>query len=108
MINVKLDNNLDKSELLHFFVADMEDSLETNTFLQNNLQERILYFTRWIRGLHGGGYTYLEAIIDFCDKHDIEYEDCTKLISPDLKGDVYLESIKNNRIKNDNIGELSL
>ena len=100
--------DLEDNELLHFFVADMEENLETNQFLQNNLQERIIYFTKWVRNLHAGGYTYLEAIIDFCDKHDIDYEYCTKLVSPDLKSDMYMEAVKNNQIIDNSIGDLTL
>jgi hypothetical protein len=101
-------SNLDitEDESLHFYVQDLGDSLDNTTFLGNNLQDRIMYFHRYVRDLHTGGYTYLEAIVKFCDEHDIEYEDSVKLISPDLKGEMWFEAINNNQIKNQDVGQI--
>lgn len=107
-MNMDWENDLEENELLHFFVTDMEDGLDNTEFLRNNLRDRIIYFTKYVRDLHKGGYSYLEAIVDFCDKHDMDYDDCNKYVSPDLKGDIYLEAIKNNQIVNADIGDLTL
>lgn len=79
-----------------------EDEMDKNPdFLQENLQERMVYFTRWVDDLvDNGGYTYLEAIADFADKHDIEYEKTVKYISGELKQKIYQEAVKLNMIKN--------
>jgi hypothetical protein len=87
------------SEDILVFVDDMENTLETNEFLQNNLQDVMKIFSQYVRRLHDGGYTYVEAIIDFCDNHDLAYEDCTKYICPDLLAEVRDEAIQLKQIK---------
>jgi hypothetical protein len=81
------------------FVGDMANTLETNEFLQNNLQDVMKIFSQYVRRLHTGGYTYIEAIADFCETHDIAYEDCTKYICPDLLIDIREEAIQLKQIK---------
>jgi hypothetical protein len=78
-----------------------EEQMQSNDFLQNNLSDRMVYFSQYVRRLHDGEYTYLEAIVEFCQSHDISYEDAIKLLSPDLKSQLEIECIKNKMIKQD-------
>lgn len=89
----------DEEGMLNFFVKDLEDTLDN--IQGNNKQERVVYFTKWILNLHDNGYTYLEAIVNFCDSHDIDYEDSAKLISHDLKSKMYEEALQLNQLKSD-------
>lgn len=74
----------------------MEKNLE---FFDENTTERIGYFHKWVYKLHDGGFTYMEAIINFCEEHDVEYEYITKVVSPQLKQDLYDECIEFNLMK---------
>lgn len=89
-----------QEEALLLFAEDMENNMEKDQdFFTSNLQKRISYFNTWVENLHDGGLTYLEAIVDFCDKHDVEYENTTKLISENLKIKIYEEAASLNQIK---------
>lgn len=101
-----MQNQLEKDEQLNFFVQDMEENLESSEFLKNSYQDRILHFHRYVRRLHEGNYTYLEAILEFAQEHDLEYTDCVKLISPDLKSEIELECSINNQLKQNPITTL--
>lgn len=103
-------NNLEltEDEGLNFFVYDMELTMENNLVIGNNLVERILYFVKYVRNLNAGGYTLLESIVEFCNKHDLEYEDVVKLITPELKSDIYLEAVHSNLIKDSTITNIGL
>lgn len=91
---------ISSEDALMLFTQSMEDDMEKdNNFLETNFQERVLYFTRWIDSLHDGGLTYLEAIVDFCDKHDVEYENITKLITESMKMKIYDEAVSLNQVK---------
>lgn len=87
-------------EALLLFAQDMENNMEQDQdFFTSNLQKRIAYFNKWVEDLHAGGLTYIEAIVNFCDKHDVEYESTTKLISESLKVKIYEEATSLNQIK---------
>ncbi len=40
------------------------------------------------------GHTYLEAIIEFCDENDLEFEDVKKLMTTNLKDKVKLDAMR--------------
>lgn len=103
-----MHNPLHNDEQLNFFVQDMEEQLETSEFLKNSYQDRLLHFHKYVDKLHNGNYTYLEAILEFSKEYDLEYVDCVKLISPDLKGKIELECMINNQLKPQDIGSLGL
>lgn len=103
-----MQNSLESDEQLNFFVQDMESNLESSEFLQNNYRDRILHFTKYVENLHNGDYTYLEAILEFSKEHDLEYTDCVKLITPDLKSKIESECLINNQLKYKDIGSLEL
>ena len=91
---------LEKCEELNFFVENMAQD-ESNDFLQNNQVDRLIYFHRFVRELHEGSYSYLEAIVEFGKKHDLDADMCAKLISADLRNDIYNEAIKSKMLKRD-------
>ena len=95
---IVMGDNMFVDEELNFFISNLEEDLDN--ILGNNKQDRILYFTVYVRNLHDGGFTYLESIAKFCEEHDIEYEDSVKLISEDLKSDLFKEAIHLNQLKN--------
>lgn len=103
-------NNLELTadEDLNFFVYNMEITVENNLIIGNNLADRILYFVKYVRNLNAGGYTLLESIVEFCNKHDLEYDDAVKLITPELKSDIYLEAVQSNQIKDTTISNIGL
>ena len=43
--------------------------------------------------------TYVSAIVDFCDEHDLEFDEITKYISPSLKQKIDLEAQSNGYLK---------
>ena len=87
-------------DALMLFAQSMEDDMEKNqNFLDDNHQQRIQFFTLWVNNLHDGGLTYLEAIVDFCDKHDVEYDKVTKLITETMRQQIYDEAVSFNQIK---------
>lgn len=103
-------NNLELTadEDLNFFVYNMELTVENNLVIGNNLADRILYFVKYVRNLNAGGYTLLESIVDFCNKHDLEYDDVVKLITPELKSDIYMEAVHFKLIKDATISNIGL
>lgn len=46
-----------------------------------------------------GGYTYMEAILELCDKYDLEVESCKKLCSKSIIENFSAEAFKRNLIK---------
>ena len=40
------------------------------------------------------GYSYLEAIVEFCDEYDLEFEDVKKLMTTNLKDKVKLDAME--------------
>jgi hypothetical protein len=91
------------------FLEDLEEQMDNSEFFKTNLVDRMKYFTEYVNRLHNGSYSYLEAIAEFCSSHDISHEDVQKLISHELKAQLYLECIANNMIKDDEqIGNIGL
>lgn len=48
------------------------------------------------------GLNYLEAILSFCDKHDLEPEEVKKLMTSNLKGKLKLAAMENGYFKQEN------
>lgn len=40
------------------------------------------------------GFSYLEAIVEFCEDHDMEFEDVKKLMTTNLKDKVKLDAME--------------
>lgn len=93
---------LEEDEELNFFVENMAQDNTTEIFHINNV-DRLIYFHRFVRELHEGSYSYLEAIVEFGKMHDLDADMCAKLISADLKNDIYNEAVANRMIKSENI-----
>lgn len=87
---------------------DEWNEMESSEFLQQNSQARVLYFNQFIRSLHDGDYSYLEAIVEFAKIHDIEYEQAIKLITPDLKARIEEEAINSKMLKRENVNKIGL
>jgi hypothetical protein len=97
------------SEDVLLFLEDLDDQMNNSEFLKNNLTERMVYFTQYVNRLHEGSYSYLEAISEFCISHDISHDDVQKLISDEMKANLYIECVKNNMIKDDEqLGNIGL
>lgn len=89
---------LEQEEQLLVFAK--EETVEPNPdFFDDNPTKKIAYFHEWVYKLHNGGFTFIEAIINFCDTHDVEYEYVTKIISSQLKSDLEQECISFNIMK---------
>lgn len=86
-------------DLLIFLQAEENDLQKNDEFFETNYNERLLYFHQWVEKLHKGSFTYLEAIANFAEEHDIEVEKCAKYISADLKQKIYEESVALNLMK---------
>lgn len=56
-------------------------------------------FQLQIEELVKSGYTYIEAIVVFCDKHDLEFEEVKKLMTANLKGKVKLCAMEEGYLK---------
>lgn len=54
-----------------------------------------------------GELTYIEAIVDFCNRNDVEIESVKNLISPSLMGKIHAEA-KEQRLIKDTTVELPL
>lgn len=54
-----------------------------------------------------GELTYIEAIVDFCNRNDVEIESVKNLISPSLMGKIHSEA-KEQRLIKDTTVELPL
>lgn len=93
---------------LNFFLYDLEIQMDNNKVVGNNLQDRMVFFNKYIYNLHANGYSLLEAIVEFSKVHDIEYDTAVKLISEDLKTKIYMEAVKNNQIKDKNLPNIGL
>ena len=46
-----------------------------------------------------GELTYIEAIVDFCNRNDVEIESVKNLISPSLMGKIHTEAKESRLIK---------
>ena len=93
--------NLTEDDELNFFMQDMENNLDSDELLLENKMERLVYFHKYVRELYDGGYSYLEAIVQFSKEHDLDLDSCTNLISDDLRQDIYNEAVKSKMIKPD-------
>jgi uncharacterized protein YdhG (YjbR/CyaY superfamily) len=49
------------------------------------------------------GYTYLEAIIQFCEENDLEFEDVKKLMTTNLKDKVKLDAMREGYMKQESM-----
>ena len=56
-------------------------------------------FEQKIEELVRGGNTYIEAILEFCEEYDVDYEDVKKLMTTNLIGKVKLCAMDNGYIK---------
>lgn len=81
-------------------VFQSTENMEVNpNFFDDNPTEKVAHFHEWVYKLHNGGFTFMEAIINFCDIHDVEYEYVNKIISPQLKIDLEQECVSLNIMK---------
>ena len=95
---------LNQEEQLLVFAQNTENMIKNLDFFDENTTEKVNYFHEWVYKLHTGGFTFMEAIVNFCDEHDVEYEFISKIISTQLKSDLEQECISFNimKIKNQN------
>lgn len=90
---------LEQEEQLLVF-QNNEEIVDANpNFFDDNTTEKVAHFHEWVYKLHNGGFTFMEAIINFCDIHDVEYEYVNKIISAQLKTDLEQECISFNIMK---------
>lgn len=79
--------------------AENIDMEKNPDFFEENPTEKVNYFHKWVYDLHHGGFTFMEAIVNFCNEHDVEYEYISKIISTQLKSDLEQECISFNIMK---------
>lgn len=56
-----------------------------------------------IEELVNEGYNYIEAIIEFCEENDLEFEDVKKVMSTNLKGKVKLAAMQEGLMKQESM-----
>ncbi len=56
-------------------------------------------FQLQIEALVAKGHTYIEAIVEFCEEHDLEFEEAKKLMTANLKGKLKLCAMEEGYIK---------
>lgn len=56
-------------------------------------------FQLQIEELVSQGYTYIEAIVQFCEEHDLEFEEVKKLMTANLKGKLKLCAMEEGYIR---------
>lgn len=56
-------------------------------------------FEQKIEEIVRGGETYIEAILQFCEDYDVDYDDVKKLMTTNLTGKLKLCAMENGYIK---------
>lgn len=68
--------------------------------------DQIEKFSLGVENIAKAGNTYIDSILEYCVKYDIELEIVPKLLSPSLKNKINKEALKKHLVKSNGIRRL--
>ncbi len=70
--------------------------------------EQIETFCHGVEALAQAGNSYIDSVVQYCQQHEIEFDNAPKLLSPKLLSRLQTEAEKQNLIKKSTIGKLPI
>ena len=95
MPKVVVDNDMSSARMSDEFLITKEFNSSTD-------------FSQYIERMANSTGSYIDAVVDYCDKNDIEIESVKKLLSTSLKDKIKTEAESLNLVKGNKTGKLPI